>query len=144
MRRIYAASVDVFVLFLFSFFLFYLGYVGYKVGLAAHREAPSWDNFALFFYLFLIAWFLLVTGYFVLFHGIGGKTIGKWLLGLKVVGANGTPVTYGRAFLRWVGTMICIFFGLGFLWILCNKERRGWHDLLARTWVVRERGVSLR
>jgi uncharacterized RDD family membrane protein YckC len=143
LRRSYASSVDTIVLFLLSYLLFYLGYAGYKVGLAAHRQPPSWDNSALFLYLFLIAWFFLVTGYFVLFHGMGGKTVGKWLLGLRVVGVNGTPVTYGRAFLRCLGTIVCIFFGMGFLWILCNKERRGWHDLLAGTWVIRESGKLL-
>ena len=26
--------------------------------------------------------------------------------------------------------------GLGFFWILFNKERRGWHDLVAKTHVA--------
>lgn len=141
-RRSCASSVDIIVLFLLSSLLFYLGYVGYKVGLTARHQSLSWDNFALFFYLFFIAWVALVTGYFVLLHGMEGKTVGKWLLGLRVVGVNGAPITYSRAFLRWVGTIICAFFSTGFLWILCNKEKRGWHDLLARTWVVRERGTG--
>lgn len=141
-HRSWASFIDMIVLLLLSFLLFYLGYVGYKVGLTAHQQSPSGDNLALFLYVFLIAWVFLVTGYFVLLHGMGGKTIGKWLLGLRVVGINGTPITCSRAFLRWVGTIVCALFGTGFLWILCNKEKRGWHDLLAGTWVIRERGLS--
>jgi uncharacterized RDD family membrane protein YckC len=28
--------------------------------------------------------------------------------------------------------------GLGILWIVWSREKRAWHDFLARTWVVRE------
>ena len=46
----------------------------------------------------------LATIYFVVFHGMEGKTVGKWLLGLRVVGVNQRPITYRRALLRWIGT----------------------------------------
>jgi uncharacterized RDD family membrane protein YckC len=138
-RRTCASSVDLIALSLLSSLLFYLGYVGYKVGLTAHHQSLSWDNLVLFLYLFLIAWIALVSGYFILLHGMGGKTIGKWLLGLRVVGVGRAPISYSKALLRWLGTIVCAVFGTGFLWILCNKEKRGWHDLLARTWVIRER-----
>jgi uncharacterized RDD family membrane protein YckC len=69
-----------------------------------------------------------------------GKTIGKWIFGLRVVGAGGAPIHYRRALLRWIAAvgLGTASLGLAFLWILWQREKRGWHDLLARTWVIRE------
>jgi uncharacterized RDD family membrane protein YckC len=81
---------------------------------------------------------VLATGYFVLFHGMEGKTIGKWLLSLRVVGANNERISYRRACLRWLGTVGFAPLLLGFVWVLWSREKRAWHDYLARTWVIRE------
>jgi uncharacterized RDD family membrane protein YckC len=137
-RRASAFFVDSVVLGLLSLLLFYSAYVAYSVGLAAHYRALSWNRLEGFFRLLIFAWTLLVTGYFVLFHGMEGKTIGKWLLGLRVVGVRQEPITYSQALLRWIGLVVSAPFGLGLLWILWSREKRGWHDFLARTWVIRE------
>jgi uncharacterized RDD family membrane protein YckC len=79
----------------------------------------------------------LATIYFVLFHGMEGKTIGKWLLGLKVVGKEQGTITFRRAFLRWVATVGFAPLALSFLWVLWSREKRAWHDYLAGTWVIR-------
>lgn len=145
LRRTCAFFVDILVLSLLSLLLFYVSYVGYSVGLAFHHRPLSLENAGVFLRLILLAWLFLAAGYFVLFHGMEGKTVGKWLLGLRVVGAHQKPITYSQALVRWFGTLFCTFIGTGFLWILFNRERRGWHDLLARTWVIRERSsTSLR
>ncbi len=137
-RRCFAFAVDVAVLSLFSLFLLYVVYVGYSVGLTAHHQTVTFDRFISFLQLFILSWFLLVSGYFVLLHGMAGTTVGKWVFGLKVVGANKTPVSYRQAMVRWFGYVAFAFFGIGFLWILLSREKRAWHDLLARTWVVRD------
>lgn len=137
-RRASAFFVDTVVLVLLSFLLFYSAYVGYAVGLAAHHQALSWNRLEGFFGVLIFAWASLVTGYFVLFHGMEGKTIGKWLLGLRVVGVRQEPITYSQALLRWIGLVISAPFGLGLLRVLWSREKRGWHDLLARTWVIEE------
>ena len=137
-RRAVAFSIDLLVLSILSVALFYFAYVGYSVGLAAHHQSLSSDNLDVFLLFVSLAWFSLVSGYFVLFHGMGGQTVGKWLLGLRVVGPNQEPITYSRALLRWIATWVSAICGLGFLWVLFSREKRGWHDLLARTWVIRE------
>jgi len=80
----------------------------------------------------------LATVYFVLFHGMDGKTIGKWFLSLRVVGAERERIGYRRACLRWIGSLAFAPLLLGFLWVLLSREKRAWHDYLARTWVIRE------
>jgi len=136
-RRCCAFSIDLTIVFLLCLFLFYLSYVGYQVGLAAHDRTVSDDPFS-FVQLAFFGYVLLVAAYFVLFHGMDGRTIGKWLLGLRVVGRDHRPITYGQAVIRCFGYLLSAFFGIGFIWILLNRRKRSWHDLLARTWVVRE------
>lgn len=136
-RRAFAFSVDLVILFILFFVVSYSSYVAYQVGLAAHDRGIS-DypgpllTTSLFGHLFVAA------VYFVLFHGMDGRTIGKWLLGLRVVGRNQKPITYVQALIRWLGYWPAAIFGLGFIWIALSREKRGWHDLLARTWVILE------
>jgi uncharacterized RDD family membrane protein YckC len=137
-RRACAFVLDGFVILALSMIMFYMCYIGYKVGLSAHGRALTWERSTPFFVLFTWGWIGLATAYFVIFHGLEGKTIGKWLLGLRVVGAERSAVTYRRAFLRWLGLVGFAPVLLGFLWILWSREKRGWHDFLARTWVIRE------
>jgi uncharacterized RDD family membrane protein YckC len=139
-RRAAAFLVDGAAILLLAALMGAMSYVGYKVGLSAHNRAMTWNNAAPLMSLLTLAWIALATLYFVVLHGMGGKTVGKWLFGLRLVGMNQRPVSYRRALLRWVGTVGLggASLGLAFLWILWQREKRGWHDLLARTWVVRD------
>jgi uncharacterized RDD family membrane protein YckC len=75
--------------------------------------------------------------YFTWFHGSNGQTPGKILLRLRVVQATGEPMTFGIAFLRWVGYVISkLAVYLGFIWIAFDRRKQGWHDKIAQTVVV--------
>jgi uncharacterized RDD family membrane protein YckC len=139
-RRSCAFYIDVAIIFALSYFLFYLTYVAYSVGLAAHGQVLTLDRLGFFLSILGVMWVFLVAGYFVLLHGMDGRTVGKWLLGLRVVTAYGNPITYRQAFSRFVCTIPSALFGLGFFWILWSREKRGWHDILARTWVIKDLG----
>lgn len=66
-----------------------------------------------------------------------GQTIGKMTIGVKVVGADGNPPSWGAATLRYIGYIVnMIVFSIGFLWIVFDGKRQGWHDKLAGTYVV--------
>ena len=68
---------------------------------------------------------------------IRGQTIGKRLMKIKVVRPDGKPPGLATAALReLVGKHISTAFFLGYIWIL-GEQRRGWHDLIAETYVVR-------
>jgi uncharacterized RDD family membrane protein YckC len=138
LRRGCAFVLDIVVILALSTAMFFMCYVGYKVGLSAHGRIFNWEHSTPLFVLFTWGWIGLATAYFVVFHGIEGKTIGKWLLGLRVVAADQGAVTYRRALLRWIAMVGFAPVLLGFLWILWSPEKRGWHDLLARTWVIRD------
>lgn len=68
-----------------------------------------------------------------------GKTIGKRIFNLRVVGPK-KKVSWGKAFVREViGKIISsVALSIGFLWVIWDKEKQGWHDKLAKTHVVLE------
>src|SRR3990170_3774628 len=84
-RRAGAFFIDVLVLTIFSLLLFYFAYVGYSVGLAAHHQTLSEENLDVFLLFLSLGSFGLFAVSFVLFHGMEGKTVGKWMFGLRVV-----------------------------------------------------------
>jgi uncharacterized RDD family membrane protein YckC len=50
---------------------------------------------------------------------------------------NGRRVGFISSLGRWIGYQVCIFtLGIGFLWVLVDNRRMGWHDKLARTCVI--------
>lgn len=87
-----------------------------------------------------LAAFLLVqnVGYLVAFTA-GGQTIGKMVTGIKVVTAEpGHVLDFGRAFQRTLAwAVLALPLGLGHLSALLAADRRGFHDRVAGTKVVR-------
>jgi len=71
-----------------------------------------------------------------------GRTPGKAFLGLAVTTADGGRPGVLRSLLRFLGYLLStIPLGAGFLWILVDDHRRGWHDHLAGTRVVYRNGT---
>lgn len=82
---------------------------------------------------------LFAAGYFVVFWATTGQTPGKMALGVKVIGVDGTPVSWGKAILRYIGYLISgLVLMLGFIWVAFDSKRQGWHDKIASTYVVRK------
>lgn len=75
---------------------------------------------------------------FVIGWGRFGRTPGKLLLDLRVVNARtGEPPGYLRAVARYIGYFVSALpLGLGFLWIVFDRQRQGLHDKIAGTRVV--------
>jgi uncharacterized RDD family membrane protein YckC len=82
---------------------------------------------------------LLGLAYYVYLEGSpSGQTVGKKLLNIRVVDFNtGGSIDYGRAAIRYVARYLSgIACGLGYLWMLWDKEKQTWHDKLSTTVVV--------
>jgi uncharacterized RDD family membrane protein YckC len=89
-----------------------------------------------FIWLFVVL--LVSLLYFPWFWARGGQTPGMKLLHIRVVrDADGGPIGWGTAMMRLLGYWINgIVLYIGFAWILVDKRRRGWHDLIANTVVI--------
>ncbi len=79
--------------------------------------------------------YLLVVSF--LFYGWfwthGGQTLGCRAWKIKVLTLNQQPINWQQALVRFISALLCC--GLGFLWILVDKKRRGWHDYFSKTTV---------
>ena len=66
-------------------------------------------------------------------------TPGKLLVGIKVVNAEtGERLTFAQAALRYVGYIVSLIPLLaGYFWMLGNSRKQTWHDLLAKSVVIR-------
>jgi uncharacterized RDD family membrane protein YckC len=81
---------------------------------------------------------LVTIAYFVYFHGTTGQTPGNAALSIRVVGKDdGAPIGYGRAFVRWLVSLVSgVVILLGYLWMLWDSEKQTWHDKAANSVVV--------
>jgi uncharacterized RDD family membrane protein YckC len=82
---------------------------------------------------------LFAGAYTTVLHGwVGGQTIGKMLVGIRVVNVDGSTVAVGAALLRFGGYFgSLVVFGLGYVMAALRRDKRALHDLIAGTRVER-------
>lgn len=75
--------------------------------------------------------------YYIPMEGLFGFTVGKLITGTRVVNEQGGRPTFGQI----VGRTFARFIPFEPFSVLFSSDgnARGWHDSLARTWVVRKR-----
>ncbi len=76
--------------------------------------------------------------YIALEGGATGQTIGKRAVGIRVIDfERGGPIGFGKAVGRYFARILStIPLGLGYFWMLWDKEKQTWHDKLATSVVV--------
>jgi serine/threonine-protein kinase len=86
----------------------------------------------------LLVFMLVVGWYYVLLPAGSGQTLGKKIMGIKMIAIDGSPPGKGRCFLRLIGYVLSsLILYVGFLMALWDQERQALHDKLAGTYVVR-------
>lgn len=87
---------------------------------------------------------LLVIFYGFFFTVISGATVGQRWCGLRVIDLYGVIPSWQRALLRSLGMMLnYLTLGLGFVWTAVDPHKRGLHDWLAGTYVIRRPPTSV-
>ena len=135
----YAGSVSRFLAFIIdiavSAGLFALGLAA--ASLAAQvvtGHTVSWNRTNIVVAIILGAWEFFYFGYS---WAVSGRTFGMAVLGVRVVRADGNRLDPWRGAVRaLVFPLSFLFFGLGFLGILVQREHRALHDLIAGTAVI--------
>jgi uncharacterized RDD family membrane protein YckC len=75
--------------------------------------------------------------FFTAFWAHGGQTLGMKAWRLRLIQVNGSPVSYQRALLRFICACISALpAGLGFLWMLWDRDQLSWHDRWTGTTIV--------
>ena len=85
-----------------------------------------------------LALLAIVIVFFCGFWVHGGQTLGMRAWRIRVVQEGGGPLSWPRALTRFAaGVLSLLPFGLGFWWAIFDAQRRGWHDRLTGTRVIR-------
>jgi uncharacterized RDD family membrane protein YckC len=99
---------------------------------AEAKDLGRWYALAGAIWLFLYWWITVA---------VAGKTPGKALLGLRVVGRQGDVLPSLRCAVRAASLPLSyLLFGLGFLGIIVGRERRALHDTIAGSAVIYDWG----
>ncbi|UVJ44928.1 RDD family protein [Pseudomonas sp. LS1212] len=80
----------------------------------------------------------VLFGFFAKFWTHAGQTLGMQVWGIRVQNADGTAISLWQALLRFVvaiASWLCL--GLGFFWVLIDKQKRSWHDIYSDSQLVR-------
>ena len=81
----------------------------------------------------------------ILFWVYKSATPGKMVLKVKVVDAKtGSAPTIRQSVIRYIGYYVSLLpLGLGFLWVLWDTKKQGWHDKMAGTVVIRPKNKGV-
>jgi uncharacterized RDD family membrane protein YckC len=137
----YAGVVTRLVAFLLDILFIWALYTLAAAGISVFSQLLSGHTFNLDDHQLAGAIVLGVWGfvYFAYQWSLNGKTLGDAILGIQVVQASGAPVRPSQAVIR---TLILpfsiLFFYIGMIIIIVQRERRAVHDLIAGTAVVYE------
>jgi len=134
--RLLAYGIDSMILGLLTLVLTVFAYVILERGGTPVSSNPE-DLMSWFWLLFILPNTALTCLYFIYFHAVTGQTVGKLVCGLHVVTVSGCrSLGWGRSIIRCGGYFLSSLMYLGFVWILFNSKKRGWHDYLAGSMVV--------
>jgi len=86
---------------------------------------------------------ILFLAYFALMTKIVGQTVGKMILGIKVVRQDGEKLTWGTILFREViGRFISKLLTIPYLLVIFMPRKEALHDLFADTYVVHEQAFE--
>ena len=87
----------------------------------------------------------LIFAYHTAFVALKGGTPGKLFCEMEVIDSNGDSPSWGRAALRFLSetllafTLNILFFQANYVIAAFDSQKRTYHDVIAKTWVVMNR-----
>lgn len=92
-------------------------------------DRPLW-----LLYGYRLALLGVTFGFYGWFWTHGGQTLGMRAWRLKLVSTDGGPVGWPAALRRFLAACVSLAaLGLGFLWVVLDREHCAWHDRLSGT-----------
>lgn len=90
------------------------------------------------FFAFVGSIAFISFSYFVLIWTFtAGQSVGKLLMGLRIVPLDGSKMGFGRSVIRYFAFLLsAVVLFIGLFWVLVSDSRQGWHDKIARTCVI--------
>lgn len=138
--RFIATLIDTLLIFLLQFVVFI---VALLILNALGDALPRKELFGWVLAIFGVISFLFLWGYYILFEMLwNGQSPGKRRVGLRVIRADGTPITISESFIRNLVRIVDLLpaaYGIGIVTMFIDKQSRRLGDLAAGTLVVYDR-----
>lgn len=123
LRRLMIIFYDAMLLFSVLFF----------AGMLAYPITHAKNSLGYSVYLFLVCFL-----YFGWQWTHGGQTLAMGTWSVRLQSISGEKVTWKQAIIRFLVAIISwLAVGLGFLWILFDREKRAWHDIASGTRLIK-------
>ncbi|HZF27477.1 MAG TPA: RDD family protein [Steroidobacteraceae bacterium] len=101
-------------------------------------EAITRETVGAFEYLYRALLLALVVAYFGFSWTRSGETVGMLAWKIRVVRRDGSALRWRDVLLRLAAAMLSwLPAGLGYFWMLVDRDRLTWHDRLSETRVIR-------
>jgi len=80
---------------------------------------------------------LTIFAFFAKFWRHGGQTLGMKSWNMRIISNNGKPITLIQCLLRIIAATLSILcFGLGYIWMLIDKDNLTWADRYSETRLI--------
>lgn len=123
LRRLMIIFYDAMLLFSVLFF----------AGMLAYPITHAKNSLGYSVYLFLVCFL-----YFGWQWTHGGQTLAMGTWSVRLQSISGEKVTWKQVIIRFLVAIISwLAVGLGFLWILFDREKRAWHDIASGTRLIK-------
>ena len=126
--RLFATVIDSALILVLSLPFIFYHFGSFGLFLDFSRDYSSFD-----------AWHDILRSFVTMYLWVvwDGKTPGKALLGIHIVKIDNTPIGWKEAILRYIGYIVNVLtLFIGFLMIAARRDKRGLHDLIAKTKVT--------
>ena len=85
----------------------------------------------------LVIIFSLPICFYLFFWNKEGKTLGMMAWRIQLKSSNNNQLALIQLLIRYFGAWISLLcFGLGYLWMLVDKDQMTWHDRLSKTELI--------
>lgn len=91
----------------------------------------------------MVVLLLLLSGVFMnivisYMESMLGGTFGKLIFGLRIIDSGSNFLTFRMALFRnYIAKSVSgLLFGAGYLWIIKDSDRQGWHDMIVDSYVI--------
>ena len=129
--RVVALFIDGIVLLVLAVVIFGILFTLLVENPTSEDDSLGWINYA---------YYLIQASYFTIAVAAWSATLGKRAVGIYVLRPDGSRVGLGRAFARWLASILsALLLFIGYLMVGLREDKRGLHDLICDTVVVYKR-----
>ena len=111
-----------------------------QIGIYGEAQLRQWSDAGMLDGDPLLSSLLLISlfAFFAKFWTHNGQTLGMQVWGVRVQNTDGSPISLCQALLRFLISILAwLPFGIGYLWMLIDKQKRSWHDIYSHSQVIK-------